>query len=50
MSAGDCRRPGVCQRESRLVAEQVAEQAADRIRAKVGDRAIGPAAVFRRAS
>ncbi|MEU5116644.1 hypothetical protein AB0G64_34725 [Streptomyces longwoodensis] len=33
-------------RESRLIAEQ----AADRIRAKFGDRAIGPAAVFRRAS
>lgn len=32
--------------ESRLVAEQ----AADRIRVKFGDRAIGPAAVFRRAS
>ncbi|MFF8931324.1 hypothetical protein ACF1AO_29125 [Streptomyces longwoodensis] len=46
MPAGDYRRPGVCQRESRLAAEQ----AADRIRAKFGDRAIGPAAVFRRAS
>lgn len=33
-------------RKSRLVAEQ----AADRIRAKFGDRAIGPADVFRRGS
>ncbi|MEU5667037.1 hypothetical protein [Streptomyces longwoodensis] len=33
-------------RESRLVGEQ----AADRIRAEFGDRAIGSAAVFRRAS